>query len=178
MNGSVSHGKLRLVIHASHHGATPNKEPTVTELIFPKPYEHKHPPVANLNDVIDQQLSFGQRTADRVAALLGSWPFIIVQSVLLVAWAIVNVVAWSYHWDPYPFILMNLFLSLQAAYTAPVILMSQNREVQRDRLEAHNDYELNQKAEEEIRVILAHLSAQDQALEAIHQQVLALTRNS
>ena len=150
----------------------------MTKLIFPKPYEHKHPPVANLNDVIDQQLSFGQRTADRVAALLGSWPFIIVQSVLLIAWAIVNVVAWGYHWDPYPFILMNLFLSLQAAYTAPVILMSQNREVQRDRLEARNDYELNQKAEEEIRVILAHLSAQDQALEAIHQQVLALTRNS
>ena len=150
----------------------------MTKLIFPKPYEHKHPPVANLNDVIDQQLGFGQRTADRVAAVLGSWPFIIVQSVLLVAWATVNVVAWAYHWDPYPFILMNLILSIQAANTAPVILMSQNREVQRDRLEAHNDYVLNQKAEEEIRVILAHLSAQDRALEVIHQQVLALTRNS
>jgi uncharacterized membrane protein len=150
----------------------------MTELSFPKPYEHMHAPVTNLNDLIDQQLTFGQRTADRAAALVGSWPFIIVQSVLLVAWAIFNVVAWAYHWDPYPFILMNLFLSLQAAYAAPVILMSQNRAVQRDRLEAHNDYVLNQKAEEEIRVILAHLSAQDQALEAIHQQVLALARDS
>lgn len=73
---------------------------------------------------------------------------------------------------------MNLVLSLQAAYTAPVILMSQNREAERDRLVARNDYVLNQNAEEEIRVILDHLSAQDQALEAIHRQVLALARNS
>ncbi len=73
-------------------------------------------------------------------------------------------VAWSYHWDPYPFILMNLLLSLQAAYTAPMIMMSQNRKADRDRLEAHNDYLINLKAEEEIRAILDHLVAQDQAL--------------
>jgi uncharacterized membrane protein len=95
-----------------------------------------------------------------------------------VAWLIFNIVAWARHWDPYPFILLNLVLSFQAAYTAPVILMSQNREAERDRLDAHNDYVLNQKAEEEIRVILAHLSAQDQALKAIHKQVLALARAS
>ena len=147
------------------------------ELSFPTPYEHKHPPVANLNDVFDQQLTFGQRAADLIAALVGSWPFIVVQSALLVAWVVFNVAAWAYHWDPYPFILMNLVLSLQAAYTAPVILMSQNREAQRDRLEARNDYALNQKAEEEIRIILDHLSAQEEALKAIHQQVLALARD-
>jgi uncharacterized membrane protein len=178
MNGSEGHDKLRTAIHASRYGGKSNKERAMTELSFPKPYEHRHAPVANLNDVIDQQLTFGQRTADRVAGLVGSWPFIIVQSALLVAWAVFNVVAWAYHWDPYPFILMNLVLSLQAAYTAPVILMSQNREAERDRLEAHNDYVLNQKAEEEIRIILDHLSAQDEALKAIHQEVLALARDS
>ena len=72
-----------------------------------------------------------------------------------------------HHWDPYPFILMNLFLSLQAAYTAPVLMMSQNRLAARDRLEAHNDYEINRKAEEEVRAVLDHLSAQDQALTRI-----------
>jgi uncharacterized membrane protein len=178
MNGSGGHGTLPVAIHASHRGGKSDKESAMTELIFPKPYEHKHAPVADLNDVIDQQLTFGQRTADQVAALVGSWPFIIVQSIVLVAWVIFNVVAWAHHWDPYPFILMNLVLSLQAAYTAPVILMSQNREAERDRLVARNDYVLNQKAEEEIRVILAHLSAQDQALKAIHKHVLALARPS
>jgi uncharacterized membrane protein len=148
------------------------------ELRFPQPYEHKHAPVANLNDVFDQQLTFGQRAADLVAAFVGSWPFIVVQSILLVAWVAFNVAAWAYHWDPYPFILMNLALSLQAAYTAPLILMSQNREAARDRLEAHNDYILNQKAEEEIRIILDHLSAQDEALKAIHQQLLTVERVS
>ena len=95
---------------------------------------------------------------------MGSWRFIIVQSVLLVAWVILNIAAWVQHWDPYPFILMNLVLSLQAAYTAPVIMMSQNRQALRDRLEAHQDFLINQKAEEEIRVVLNHLEAQNQAL--------------
>lgn len=142
-------------------------------LRFPKPFEHAHPPVRNVNDLLAERASAGQRAADRVAAIVGSWRFIIVQSVILTAWAWLNVVAWTNHWDPYPFILMNLFLSLQAAYTAPVLMMSQNRTAERDRLEAHNDFEINRKAEEEVRAVLEHLSAQDAALAKIIDALLA-----
>src|SRR5215472_5555292 len=71
-----------------------------------------------------EQPSRGDRIADAVAAMVGSWPFIIVQSVLLLAWMTLNVTAWMNHWDPYPFILLNLALSFQAAYAAPFIMMS------------------------------------------------------
>lgn len=141
---------------------------------FPVPFTHDHGPVKNVNDIIARQATIGQRAADRVAALIGSWRFIIVQSCLLTLWGILNVTAWLQHWDPYPFILMNLFLSLQAAYTAPVIMMSQNRVAARDRLEAHNDYILNEKAEIEIQAILEHLAAQDRALEQIHTKLTEL----
>jgi uncharacterized membrane protein len=138
-------------------------------LRFPEPFKHEHPPITNVNEVFEEQLTFGQQAADRVASVMGSWKFIIMQSIILTIWVILNITAWIRHWDPYPFILMNLLLSLQAAYTAPMIMMSQNRQAARDRLEAHNDYLINQKAEEEIRAILNHLAAQDQALTAIHQ---------
>jgi uncharacterized membrane protein len=142
-------------------------------LQFPKPFEHAHPPVRNVNEIEVERLTFGQRAADRVAGVVGSWWFIGIQSVLLGTWAWLNVVAWTSHWDPYPFILMNLFLSLQAAYTAPMLMMSQNRLAARDRLEAHNDFEINRKAEEEIRAILDHLSAQDAALVKIVEALAA-----
>ena len=93
----------------------------------------------------------------------------ITQSLLLMVWVVLNITAYMQHWDPYPFILMNLVLSLQAAYTAPIIMMSQNRQSVRDRLEAHNDYLINQKAEQEVRAILDHLAAQDVAIMEIHQ---------
>ncbi len=141
------------------------------KLHFPEPFTHQHKPLRNVNEIVDERLTFGQRMADLVARIVGSWTFIVVQSVLLAIWATLNVVAWTRHWDPYPFILMNLFLSLQAAYTAPVIMMSQNRLAVRDRIEAHNDFLINQKAEEEIRAILTHLAAQDQALLVIHDLV-------
>lgn len=138
-------------------------------LRFPQPFVHSHPPIKNVNEIIDEKLTLGQKTADYVARMMGSWSFIIGQSCLLALWGVLNVVAWTRHWDPYPFILMNLFLSLQAAYTAPVIMMSQNRVAARDRIEAHQDFLINQKAEEEVRAILAHLAAQDQALAIIHE---------
>jgi len=94
--------------------------------------------------------SLGQRVADQVAALVGSWRFIIVQSVLIVLWLGYNLSQPDRGWDPYPFILLNLILSFQAAYTAPAIMMSQNRQAQVDRLQAGNDYEINIKAELEI----------------------------
>lgn len=143
-------------------------------LQFPKPFVHAHPPVRNVNEIEVERLTFGQRAADRVAGVVGSWWFIGIQSVLLGAWAWLNVVAWTSHWDPYPFILMNLFLSLQAAYTAPMLMMSQNRLVARDRLVAHNDFEINRKAEEEIRAALEHLAAKDAALTKIADALLAV----
>ena len=143
----------------------------LNHLRFPVPFRHEHPPVRNVNEMVEETLTLGQRASDRVANVVGSWPFIIVQSVLLLFWAVLNVTAWIRQWDPYPFILMNLFLSLQAAYTAPVIMMSQNRQAMKDRIEAHNDFLINQKAEEEIRAILDHLSAQDEALTHLHQNL-------
>ena len=119
-------------------------------------------------------MTSAQEIADRLVNTVGSWKFIVTQSTFLVFWVILNTIAWIRHWDPYPFILMNVVLSLQAAYTGPIIMMSQSRQAARDRLEAHNDYLVNQKAEEEIRAILEHLSAQDQALSLIHQEIVSL----
>jgi uncharacterized membrane protein len=141
----------------------------MTKIHLTKHFEHRHPPIKNVNEAFEKQLTLGQRTSDRVANIVGSWPFIIVQSILLTVWIILNVAAVIHHWDPYPFILMNLVLSMQAAYTAPIIMMSQNRQAERDRLEAHNDYIINQKAEEEIRTVMDHLETQAEALMQIYQ---------
>jgi uncharacterized membrane protein len=84
---------------------------------------------------------------------MGSWRFIIIQSLILAAWVILNVIAVIQHWDPYPFILLNLMLSFQAAYAAPIIMMSQNRQAAIDRVDAKHDYEVNQKAELEIELL-------------------------
>lgn len=140
---------------------------------FPPPYDHAgHPPVRNVNEVYaDEQSAFGQRAADVVVRVMGSWRFLIIQSIILSAWVILNITAWVLQWDPYPFILMNLFLSLQAAYAAPMILMSQNRAAERDRMVAHNDFEINQKAENEIRVVLDHLEAQKEALFVLYLEL-------
>lgn len=92
----------------------------------------------------------GQRISDAVARVVGSWTFIIIQSILLILWILINVVAWSQAWDPYPFILLNLALSFQAAFTAPIIMMSQNRQNAIDRERAESDYKINVKAELEI----------------------------
>jgi uncharacterized membrane protein len=100
-----------------------------------------------------QQMSTGARIADAVAAMVGSWPFIIVQSCLLLIWMVLNVTAWIEHWDPYPFILLNLALSFQAAYAAPFIMMSQNRQAAIDRQAAEHDYDINIKAELEIELL-------------------------
>ena len=100
-----------------------------------------------------QPLTAGQRIADTVAATMGSWRFIIIQSCILLAWIALNITAWVNHWDPYPFILLNLALSFQAAYAAPFIMMSQNRQQDVDRAEAENDYRINVKAELEIELL-------------------------
>ena len=99
------------------------------------------------------QLTTGQRIADAVAAMMGSWTFIIIQSVILMFWIALNVTAYVQQWDPYPFILLNLALSFQAAYAAPFIMMSQNRQQDIDRKSAENDYQVNIKAELEIELL-------------------------
>jgi uncharacterized membrane protein len=98
-------------------------------------------------------ITLGQRIADAVAAGMGSWTFIIIQSILLIIWIVLNLVAYVEHWDPYPFILLNLALSFQAAYAAPFIMMSQNRQQDIDRKQAENDYQINIKAELEIELL-------------------------
>jgi uncharacterized membrane protein len=95
---------------------------------------------------------------------MGSWAFIIIQSIILAFWITLNVVAYINHWDPYPFILLNLALSFQAAYAAPIIMMSQNRQAAKDRLMAEQDYEVNLKAEDELKSIMSHLEQQDEVM--------------
>lgn len=96
-------------------------------------------------------LTFPQRAADAVASLVGSWRFILVQSLVLALWIVVNL--GQGRWDPYPFILLNLVLSFQAAYAAPIIMMSQNRQAEIDRHRAIEDFEINRKAELEIETL-------------------------
>src|ERR1700761_2441678 len=98
-------------------------------------------------------LTMGQKVADAVASGMGSWRFIIIQSTILFFWVVANLTAWVFHWDPYPFILLNLALSFQAAYAAPFIMMSQNRQQDIDRLAAESDYKINIKAELEIELL-------------------------
>jgi CRP/FNR family transcriptional regulator, cyclic AMP receptor protein len=105
----------------------------------------------NPNQIIDERETFGERIADRVAAFGGSWAFIITFAVVLTTYTIVNVVLKSKAWDPYPFILLNLFLSMLAAIQAPVIMMSQNRQDQKDRVRSELDFEVNRRAEAEIQ---------------------------
>ncbi len=105
----------------------------------------------NPNEVIEEEATFGQRIADRVAGFGGSWTFIISFLTVLVIYTIVNVGLGKSAWDPYPFILLNLFLSMLAAIQAPVIMMSQNRQDTKDRLRSELDFDVNRRAESEIQ---------------------------
>jgi uncharacterized membrane protein len=108
----------------------------------------------NMNESREDNLSFGQRLADRVARFGGSWKFIISFMLLLVIWIVINLVLVGHNrFDPYPFILLNLLLSCLAAIQAPVIMMSQNRQEEKDRKRNENDYVVNLKAEIEIRTL-------------------------
>lgn len=96
------------------------------------------------------QSSRGERIADLVTATVGSWRFILIQSFLLGLWIVLNIIGWIKHWDEYPFILLNLALSFQAAYATPFILMSQNRQSEIDRGKAKQDLDVDTRAEQEI----------------------------
>ena len=95
--------------------------------------------------------TIGQKVADAVASGMGSWRFIIIQSMLLTMWVGANIIGYVQHWDPYPFILLNLVLSFQAAYAAPIIMMAQNRQADIDRKKEERDHHINALAEKEIR---------------------------
>jgi len=116
-------------------------------------------PIRSWHTLHSDRLSTGAHIADRVAGFIGSWTFIIIQSVIFAVWVVVNTL-WlidAYQFDPYPFILFNLFMSAEAAYSSPLILMSQNRQAGRDREQAQHDYDTNVAAKEEIETILREL---------------------
>lgn len=140
-----------------------------------------------------KKLSYGERLADAFAATMGSWHFIIIQSIILLFWVALNIVGFIKHWDPYPFILLNLMLSFQAAYAAPIIMMSQNRQADIDRAEAKHNYEVNMKAELEIELlhdkmnllreaeiveILQTLKQQQEQLQRVEQQLSQIVLSS
>lgn len=143
-------------------------------------YKHDHPPIRNVNVMTRDSRSFGQAVADKIASIVGGWPFIITQSCFLVLWIASNVYLGLHYrekaFDPYPFILLNLALSFQAAYTGPIVMMSQNRQNEKDRLSAQSDFECNLKAEEEIRIIMEHLTHQDVILIAQDRVLSQQTR--
>ena len=149
------------------------------------------PSAENVTEVLDEQASFWDRAADRVAAVGGSWGFIFGFATVLVVWVGLNVVLLKpLHliFDPYPFIFLNLLLSMVAAIQAPVIMMSQNRQALKDRAAAEHDYEVNLRAELEImslhdKVDALHenrlhelVAAQNETLELLRKQVAALTK--
>jgi uncharacterized membrane protein len=130
------------------HPAHPPEADELTRLVELRRHRRTHRKAKSGHD-----LPLGARVSDMVASVVGSWRFIIIQSCLLVIWMVLNVTAWVEQWDPYPFILLNLALSFQAAYTAPIIMMSQNRQSEIDRRAAQHDYDINLKAELEIELL-------------------------
>ena len=142
-------------------------------------YVHDHPQIENVNDVDDSKMRMSQKIADKVASVIGSWPFIIIQSILLAIWIILNVYLAIHQaaikaFDPYPFILLNLALSFQAASTGPIVMMSQNRQSEKDRMMAQSDFQCNQTAEEEIRLLMEHLKHQDKIMTSMMKMIEGL----
>lgn len=142
---------------------------------FPAPMSHEGHDVPDVAAVFEERMTLGQRAADAVARQLGSWRFLIIQSCLLAVWMSLNIAELLFKpFDPYPFILLNLVLSFQAAYAAPVLLMSANRQADKDRLAARSASLVGQRAEEENRAILHHLEAQDELMIALLRSLKAI----
>jgi uncharacterized membrane protein len=121
----------------------------------------------NPNEVIEKEETLGERIADTVAGFGGSWTFIIIFLTMMVVYALVNIVLGRKAWDPYPFILLNLFLSMLAAIQAPVIMMSQNRQDKKDRLRGELDFDVNRRAEAEIKNLAAKLNSLDDKIDDV-----------
>ncbi|MGB6689121.1 MAG: DUF1003 domain-containing protein [Terracidiphilus sp.] len=129
----------------------------------------------NPNELIEAQSTFGERIADSVARFGGSWSFIILFGIVLVVYSSINVALANRAWDPYPFILLNLFLSMLAAIQAPVIMMSQNRQDQKDRLRSELDFDVNRRAESEIQSLSRRMSLLMETMEDVARQTAGLT---
>ena len=127
-------------------------------------HQHDHPPVRDLNREFDRRLTFTDRVASDFARLVGSWVFVLAQLGLMLVWVILNAVGFLRHWDAYPFLFLNFIFTLEAAIWVSVALMALNSQADRDRLRAQNEFELNVKAEEEVKALMNHLMHQDEIL--------------
>ena len=127
----------------------------------------------NPNDVIEEKETLGEKVADAVASFGGSWTFIIIFGVVLTTYSSLNVKLGSHAWDPYPFILLNLFLSMLAAIQAPVIMMSQNRQDKKDRLRSELDFDVNRRAESEIQGLSRKLNLIDERIDDLADLIRA-----
>jgi uncharacterized membrane protein len=127
-------------------------------------HQHDHPPVRDLNREVERRQTFSDRVADDFARLVGSWIFVLVQLGIMVLWVGLNVFNLIHPWDRYPFWFLNFIVSLEAALWVSVALMALNRIADRERLRAQHDYELNVKAEEELKALMNHLMHQDEIL--------------
>ena len=127
-------------------------------------HQHDHPPVRDLNREVDRKATFSDRVASDFARLIGSWIFVLAQVGLMVVWVGLNALNLLRPWDPYPFQFLNFVLSLEAAIWASIVLMAINAQATRDRVRAQNEFELNVKAEEELKSLMNHLMHQDEIL--------------
>ena len=126
--------------------------------------------IQNVDALYKRDLTRGERVAIAVTQIAGSWTFIVAQSLFLAAWIVLNVVGWVSRWDPYPFILLNLVLNVITSYTAPLILMAQNRDAERDRLMMHEDFETNRQVAADVYKILRILDEHGQMLTSLLEQ--------
>ncbi len=127
-------------------------------------HQHDHPPVRDLNRDAERRLTFADRVADDFSRLVGSWPFVLAQLGIIVVWIVLNALKLIRQWDPYPFGFLNVVVAIEIAIWVSLVLMAINRMADRDRLRAQQDYELNVKAEEELKALMNHLMHQDEVL--------------
>ncbi|MDM7853031.1 DUF1003 domain-containing protein [Pseudochrobactrum kiredjianiae] len=178
---SVTEKEYHFSEQAIHYLGKPLEALTEREMRIFKRLVDRQTIARNVNIAFDDKLTIGQRLADKVAKFGGSWTFILIFAVLLVLWVGLNSLAASKAFDPYPYIFLNLILSMLAAVQAPVIMMSQNRQAAKDRMDAGHDYEINLKAEIEIlalhdkfdKIVPTDLSA---LIEKQQQQIDLLSR--
>ena len=124
----------------------------------------------NVNKVMDEKLTLGQRISDGFATVMGSWSFIIVMSLFMIVWMVLNIVRWIHHWDESPFVMLNLVLAFFAAYAAPIIMMSQNRSSDKDRLAAELDHQVNVRAEVKTGLIMNRLDDIERSMHFLHSE--------
>ncbi len=127
-------------------------------------HQHDHPPVRDLNREVDRRQTLADRIGSDFARLVGSWVFVLAQMGLMVVWVVLNAIGTLAHWDSYPFHLLNFVVSLEAVLWVSLVLMALNRMYDRERLRAQHEYELDVKAEEELKALMNHLMHQDEIL--------------